>query len=300
VRLIPNDERDFAYTVAAFRCQAGGSLRVRLADDTIRTLAVVAGQWVDLPVRRIYRTGTTAWGFVSGDGDYCIPYASTGTLPPPLLTFPAPYSLYRLDGDGLDAGTGNNPMTTDFGTFGTGTFGQALATGFATAGGSPLTGTLKTRTDTVWVGFRLKVTSAILTENIAIGGAGVTLGGFSFAVGGASGSNVVFVAGGFLSGLSSPVAAVDGQWLAVVFCVSASELRIYVDGTLVLTEAVTLLTTDLDWSDGVYRIYATGDHTCPVDDVFVVTGQTGPPTARQLAYLAQHRYPGDTPVIWPT
>ena len=101
MRLIPNDERDFAYTVAAFRCQAGGSLRVRLADDTIRTLAVVAGQWVDLPVRRIYRTGTTAWGFVSGDGDYCIPYASTGTLPPPLLTFPAPYSLYRLDGDGL-------------------------------------------------------------------------------------------------------------------------------------------------------------------------------------------------------
>lgn len=60
---IPNDTRDFAYTVSFFKVDAGGTMRIKLADGTVTTLLVHTGQYVNLPIRRIYRTGTTAHGF---------------------------------------------------------------------------------------------------------------------------------------------------------------------------------------------------------------------------------------------
>lgn len=83
MKLIPSDTRDFAYTVNFFTVDKGGTLRVRLADGTVVTRVVQDGQFVNLPVRRIFNTGTSARGFNNDllpDGDYAtknvqVPYA---------------------------------------------------------------------------------------------------------------------------------------------------------------------------------------------------------------------------------
>lgn len=61
--LVPNDDRDFAYTVPFFRVTRAGRVRVTLASGEELSFAVRSGGCVGLPVRRLHRTGTTARGF---------------------------------------------------------------------------------------------------------------------------------------------------------------------------------------------------------------------------------------------
>lgn len=110
MRLVPSDTQDFAYTVRPFRAAVGGVLRVKLADGEIRSLRVARGGIVNLPVRRIYVTGTTARNFtcdspVADDWASCnliVPYGNPPTVPPP----PSPIVDWQFEGN-LNDSSGN-------------------------------------------------------------------------------------------------------------------------------------------------------------------------------------------------
>ena len=73
MRLMPSDTQDFAYTVTAFSVAVGGALKVKLYDGSVQVLTVSHGAIVNLPVRRIFRTGTTCTEFqtdVARNADY--------------------------------------------------------------------------------------------------------------------------------------------------------------------------------------------------------------------------------------
>ncbi len=104
MRLPTSDYQDFKYTINFFRVEHGGVLRVKLADHTVRTVAVATGGCVNLPIKRIYATGTTARGFTndlsltanSPVADEFIPYAVDPTeFPCLLLTRGLPLELIR-------------------------------------------------------------------------------------------------------------------------------------------------------------------------------------------------------------
>lgn len=88
MRLIPSDTYDFAYTVTFFRVTHGGRIRVKLSDGSQVTRDVRDGEYVNLPVRRLYQSGTTASGFnnalldIGPDRELDIPYAPDGELTP--------------------------------------------------------------------------------------------------------------------------------------------------------------------------------------------------------------------------
>lgn len=67
MRVIPNDRRDFAYTVRHLRVERGGSLRVKLTDGTVTVLTVQDDTVLAEPLHRIYQTGTTATGLTTVD-----------------------------------------------------------------------------------------------------------------------------------------------------------------------------------------------------------------------------------------
>lgn len=60
MRVLPHDRADYQYTIPQFTAGVGGTLRLKLADGQLASLTVRAGETVALPVRRVYRTGTTA------------------------------------------------------------------------------------------------------------------------------------------------------------------------------------------------------------------------------------------------
>jgi hypothetical protein len=103
VKLIPHDTKDYAYTVNFFQVGRGGTLKMRLATGEVRTVLVASGACVSLPVKRIYRSGTTASDFQTDmlpDSDYAthsavVPFAGRfdePTLPPPPPPPPPPGS----------------------------------------------------------------------------------------------------------------------------------------------------------------------------------------------------------------
>lgn len=88
MRLIPNEYANFAYSVNFFRVENGGTIKLQTADGTVTTLTVQTGDYVNLPVRRIYQIGTTASGFQTEmfsnrhTADYytAVPYTSDPAL----------------------------------------------------------------------------------------------------------------------------------------------------------------------------------------------------------------------------
>ena len=58
----PDDDLDLAYPINCLRVGRAGTLRLRLADAarSVVTLTVFAGQIINLPVLRVFATGTTA------------------------------------------------------------------------------------------------------------------------------------------------------------------------------------------------------------------------------------------------
>lgn len=105
--LVPSDTLDFAYTVPFFKVAVAGYVHVTLADGTELTLAVRSGGYVDRPVRRLHRTGTTARGFQTD----VRPAASN---PDRLLR--VPYVASDVPADALLT-DGGEPMLTDAGEY---------------------------------------------------------------------------------------------------------------------------------------------------------------------------------------
>lgn len=59
----PNDKKDLDLPMACFRVQVGGSVHVKHTNGKSYVLLVESGQIVDIPVIRLFATGTTASGF---------------------------------------------------------------------------------------------------------------------------------------------------------------------------------------------------------------------------------------------
>ncbi len=70
MHLVPSDTQDFAYTITLFKVLKGGVIRVKLVGGSIVTRTVRDGEYVNLPVRRLFTTGTTARGFNNAFLDY--------------------------------------------------------------------------------------------------------------------------------------------------------------------------------------------------------------------------------------
>ncbi len=136
MKLIPHDSKDYAYTVNFFQAGRGGTLKMRLSSGEVRTIKIAAGGCVNLPVKRIYRSGTTAADFqtdLKPDSDHVtrntpVPFAGprdVGVTPSPDV-FSNLEAYYRLEGDGTD-NSGNARTLTGSGTFDPGIFGQGTS-----------------------------------------------------------------------------------------------------------------------------------------------------------------------------
>lgn len=101
---VPNDTHDFAYTVPFFKVASGGVLRIGLLGGDVQSLPVVSGQYVNMPIRRIYRTGTTASGFQTDLQSGCNAAVRNLTIP-----YEAGTAAGLLDDDGV-------PLQDDDGT----------------------------------------------------------------------------------------------------------------------------------------------------------------------------------------
>ena len=63
-RIEPDDNKDLLFTMASFRVAIGGDVRLKHTNGKIYTLVEVqSGVIIDIPVRRLFATGTTAAGF---------------------------------------------------------------------------------------------------------------------------------------------------------------------------------------------------------------------------------------------
>lgn len=115
--LVPSDDYDFIYVINFFRVTNGGDIRMKLADHTIHVLPVCHGAWVNLSVRRIYETGTTASGFetdlftpiVSFPGGPQVPYLPVPPVPPTPPVPPIPPVPPSPPPGGYDG----NPLTVE-------------------------------------------------------------------------------------------------------------------------------------------------------------------------------------------
>ena len=83
MRAIPSDTQDFAYTLNFLRVERGGTLRLKLATHKIVTIDAHDGMHLNLEIRRIFATGTTAGGFFvdlfppDNDDATPVPYAAS-------------------------------------------------------------------------------------------------------------------------------------------------------------------------------------------------------------------------------
>lgn len=88
--VVPHDAKDFLYAVPFFRVERGGTLHMKLDDDSIVRLVVGDEDYVkpQVAVRRIFQTGTSASGFQTDTvlpktaADYFqrVPYSDEGDL----------------------------------------------------------------------------------------------------------------------------------------------------------------------------------------------------------------------------
>lgn len=99
MKLVPSDTEDFAYTVPRFRVGRSGIVRVKLVDGSVRQIQARRGDVLDIPVRRLFRTGTTARDLntaLKARPDYAdlklaVPYASE-----PNVDRPGPFDGLKL------------------------------------------------------------------------------------------------------------------------------------------------------------------------------------------------------------
>lgn len=88
MRLLPSDTQNFLYPVTLIRVETGGVLKLLLANHQTVEIPVHSGALVNLPVKRIFATGTTASGFHNNllspaDTDAEVPYGPAASPPPP-------------------------------------------------------------------------------------------------------------------------------------------------------------------------------------------------------------------------
>ena len=62
MRVVPNDDADFAFDVTCLHVLTGGTVRYKGADHKVREVRCFPGQVLNLPMKRVYATGTTAGG----------------------------------------------------------------------------------------------------------------------------------------------------------------------------------------------------------------------------------------------
>lgn len=132
MRIAPNDEDDFAYPVTCLRSPDGGIVRYKGEDRKVHTVTLGPDEVLNLPVRRVYETGTTARELHTSlvgqptHGHY-VPYARRDVnLLTSLLAF------YTLNSTFEDSSGNGYDLTAHGGTFGPGfVAGSAYAAGYA-------------------------------------------------------------------------------------------------------------------------------------------------------------------------
>ena len=62
IPVTPNDSADLATYARALRIGAGGTLRITTAAGNVRNTNVIANEVLQVSVRRVHATGTTATG----------------------------------------------------------------------------------------------------------------------------------------------------------------------------------------------------------------------------------------------
>ncbi len=100
MRVVPDDDQDFAYPVNSLWALTGGVVRYKGHDRQVRTVTVPDGGYLSVEVRRLYATGTTASRFytdiLTPTDAADVPYreaASPPASPPPPPPPPASAAL---------------------------------------------------------------------------------------------------------------------------------------------------------------------------------------------------------------